>query len=295
MNKIIVCSKDSDEIEFVFSSPHVTNLYLSTSKQATSLDFSNFNSNSLEKIDFGYCQLLKKLDLSLFNTSKVKLMDDAFSNCESLTSLNVDNWDTSNVTSMNRMFDRCCSLVSLDLNSFNTSKVESMNEMFYECEHLETLDISSFDFSNLDHDGNEYMFGSCSSLTHLKFGKNLRSSIDFRDCPLTHESVLSVIDGLAKIENGYQYITFSNETYKSLTAEDCKKLFDKNWICSTSLVFDYSLDFTGCTSLTVTNVLYSLTKTPSTKYIFIDEDTIEHIDKALIKDTLCKGFIIIAR
>ena len=49
MNKIIVCSKDSDEIEFVFSSPHVTNLYLSTFKQATSLDFSNFNSNSLEK------------------------------------------------------------------------------------------------------------------------------------------------------------------------------------------------------------------------------------------------------
>ena len=79
---------------------------------------------------FCYCKALKELDLSGFNTSKVKDMSHMFSNCEALTSLNLSNFDTSCVENMSYMFVACSSLEQLDLSSFDTSKVTNMAGMF---------------------------------------------------------------------------------------------------------------------------------------------------------------------
>ena len=153
-------------------------------------------------------------------------MHSMFSECYHLKSLDLSNFDTSNVTTMRSMFNWCKSLMSLDLSSFNTSKVTNMHYMFYDCNSLASLDISSFDFSNVkDADA---MLDNCSSLTDLKFGINLRASLDLHYCPLSHESALSVIDGLAEVERT-RTVTFSEDTYNMLSAEDIKKAEDKNW------------------------------------------------------------------
>src|SRR5574344_58960 len=140
---------------------------------------------------------LKSLDLSNFNTKKVTTMKGMFNYCEKLDSLDLSSFDTSKVTDMSEMFCECYSLYSLALSSFDTSNTTDMTFMFYAC-GFKSLDISNFDFSAVTDVS--YMFQWCSSLTDLQFGTNLKLSLDLSDCPLTHTSVLSVIDGLAEVE-----------------------------------------------------------------------------------------------
>ena len=98
--------------------------------------------------------------------------------------------------------------------------------MFYKCSFLTSLDISGFDFSNVKNV--EDMFIDCENLANLKFGKNLKKSIDLHFSPLTHKSALSVIDGLAEVEEQQtlKLSTFSNFT---LAESDVRKAEDKNW------------------------------------------------------------------
>ena len=140
--------------------------------------------------------------------------------------LDLSSFDTSAVTNMRWMLEDCKSLASLDLSSFNTSKVTDMGSMFYYCENLTSLDLSNFNFKKAKNVNK--MFANCSSLTDLKFGKNLKVSLDLSDCPLSHESALSVIDGLAKVEE-QQELTLSKTTYNTLTAEDIRQVEAKNW------------------------------------------------------------------
>ena len=175
---------------------------------------------------FDDCYSLTSLNISSFDTSKVTNIRMMFNDCTSFTSLDLSNFNTSKVTDMDSMFFYCISLTSLNLSNFDTNSTIDMGSMFKYCKHLTSLDISSFDFSNVNN--NFSMFDYCTSLTDLKFGKNLKKSIYLSDCPLTHESALSVINGLAKVEE-QQELTLSKTTYKLLTAEDIRQVEAKNW------------------------------------------------------------------
>ena len=182
----------------------------------------------------------KILDLSDVDTSAITDMSGMFNGCKSLTSLDVSSFNTSNVTDMNWMFGYCRKLNHLDLSSFDTSNVTNMSWMFENCKSLKALDISSFNFTNVKNvidlssfdfkkvEDVRYMFDSCKSLTDLNFGKNLKVSLDLGACPLTYESALSVLNGLAKVEEE-QELTLSKATYNTLALEDIKLAETKNW------------------------------------------------------------------
>ena len=126
-----------------------------------SLDLSNFNTSKVKNMVsmFEGCSSLISLDLSSFNTGKVTDMRAMFYKCSSLTSLNLSSFDTSSCiymgsyssydNSSSGMFSGCSSLTSLDLSKFNTSKVTDMSYMFAYCSILTSLDLSSFDFTNV--------------------------------------------------------------------------------------------------------------------------------------------------
>ena len=162
-------------------------------------------------------------DADTFHTTD---MNSMFKNCKFLKSLNLSSFNTSNTTDMSNMFYSCISLKHLKLNNFNTSNVMDMFSMFDWCFELVSLDLSSFDFSKVNNAVN--MFCNCESLTDLKFGKNLKVSLNLNESPLTHESAMSVIDGLAEVKE-QQTLTFSQKTYNTLTAENIKLATDKNW------------------------------------------------------------------
>lgn len=60
-------------------------------------------------------------------------------------------------------------------------------------------------------------------------GKNLKKALNLSDCrALTHKSVLSVIDGLAEVEEE-QTLWISEESYNTLSKDEIKKAENKNW------------------------------------------------------------------
>ena len=101
--------------------------------ELTAMDLSGFNTSKVRDMSemFSGCSALKSLDLSGFNTSRVEDMSDMFWECRALKSITFGKgFDTSRVEDMSFMFYSCPSLVSLDLSGFDTSRVKSMQEMF---------------------------------------------------------------------------------------------------------------------------------------------------------------------
>ena len=110
---------------------------------------------------------LKTLNLSNFDTSKVRSMCGTFRDCSGLTSLDISNWNTSQVTDMSSMFYNCSSLASLDLSNWNTSQVQFIDGMFRSCNGLVSLDLSHFDITKA-YTFSTWMFHDCPSLKIIK-------------------------------------------------------------------------------------------------------------------------------
>ena len=126
---------------------------------------------------FGKCYILKRLDLTNFNTEKVKEMGYMFDQCRNLEEIliNPTIFITREATSMGHMFSQCNNLKRIDLHSFNTNKVEFFNHMFNECQNLTNLDLSIF--NNSDKANLAEMFKGCSNLKSInlnsfKIGEN---------------------------------------------------------------------------------------------------------------------------
>ena len=89
------------------------------------------------------CSALTSLDLSSFDTTKVRRMNCMFSNCRKLSSLDITGFVTANVIDMSGMFFGCSALTTLDLTNFDTSRVDEMFEVFLGCSALTTIYCNS--------------------------------------------------------------------------------------------------------------------------------------------------------
>ena len=135
-------------------------------------------------------------------------------------------WDTSNIDSFWRTFYGCGNLKK-DFSSFDIShKAVNVTNMFNNGGAGSSLDISTFDFNRVPSTAS--MFGRCGKLTDLRFGRNLKVSVDFSSCPLTHESALSVIEGLAEVDTA-QTVTFKATTYGTLTEGEIALATSRGW------------------------------------------------------------------
>ena len=114
---------------------------------------------------FSDCTSLQSLDVSNWDTSKVKGMAYIFYNCIKLQSLDISNWDTSKVTNMTATFYNCRTLQSLDPREWKTDSVTTIQSIFSGCSSLQSLDLSNWDTSQVT---NMYgTFAYCSSLQSL--------------------------------------------------------------------------------------------------------------------------------
>lgn len=156
------------------------------------LDYLNTSEVDDMRLMFSSCTSLETLDLSSFNTEKVKTMyamfdgsknlrsiklpkgfigssvtdlNATFKGCERLTELDLSGSNSENVKDMNKMFYGCRALSKLDLTDFKTGQVTTMEKMFCICSTLETLDVSSFNTENVTTMLG--MFNNCSSLRSL--------------------------------------------------------------------------------------------------------------------------------
>ena len=221
-----------------------------------SLDVRNFDTSKVTDMNYMFynCFYLTSLDLSNFDTSNVTNMHSMFSGCYGLTSLDVRKFNTTNVTNMHSMFYGCHNLTSLDLSNFDTSNVTDMGYMFYEGYHLTSLDLSNFDTSNVTDMYS--MFSYQAALEDLYLDFNVRSvtkfnsdnifyrsnklknvvgkfegtnfDLDLFDCPLTAQSAMVFINGLATVTEK-RTLKLKASTYDSLTTEQIAIATSKGW------------------------------------------------------------------
>ena len=105
------------------------------------------NVSSIESM-FSGCTA-ESLDLSHWDTSKIRRMRAVFSGLPNLKSINVANWDTSNVFEMSMLFRNAKSLESIDVSDWDTGNVMAMNQMFEGCSSLTSLDLSRWNTSGV--------------------------------------------------------------------------------------------------------------------------------------------------
>lgn len=107
---------------------------------------------------------LLPLDLSHFNTSKVKNMEGMFSGTFA-PSLNIRSFDTSNVENMRSMFIDLNNVTDLDLSGWNVKKVNNIQALFVRDNKLKNLNLSGWELDSVT-DMNS-MFLGLSDLTSL--------------------------------------------------------------------------------------------------------------------------------
>ena len=174
-----------------------------------------------------YNNTAEHIDLTNFNITKVTDIGEMFRGCSSLTSLDVSNFNTAACTNMGAMFQDCLKLTSLDVSNFNTAACTFMGAMFRDCSSLTSLDVSNFNTAACTNMTS--MFGYCYKLTSVNGtfeGTNV--NLDLSSCPLTNESAMVFINGLANVSETRQ-ITFKSTTYDTLTPEQLAVATSKGW------------------------------------------------------------------
>lgn len=192
------------------------------------LDLAQLNTSYADDFSerFDFCRHMETLDLSGFKTNNAVMMNGIFAGCESIKSLDLSSFDTCAVQGFEDMFSLCLSLIELDLSNFDTSNARSMCGMFYRCKNLTSLHIE-FDATKVrDLRG---MFVGCNSLANVTGSfTNIKDHIDLQDCPLTVDSAMLFINGLAKVENEH-FILFHTNTYDKLSDSRIRIANDKGW------------------------------------------------------------------
>ena len=123
------------------------------------------------------------IDLSHFNTSKVKSMQSMFQNCYALVSLDLSSFSSENLENISYMFHMNTDSNNLESivfsEKFTISKVTTVRNMFCGCVKIKTLDLSHFDTSRVTK--TDLMFYRCSSLTDLNLQNASFSQVETYD------------------------------------------------------------------------------------------------------------------
>ena len=155
------------------------------------------------------------------NTSRVTDMSAMFWGCSSLTA--IPPMDTSRVTDMFGMFSDCSSLTAIP--PMDTSRVTNMKSMLQGCSSLTA--IPEMNTSNVtDANG---MLWSCSSLTDLGGFIGLKVDIKLSYCPLSHDSIMNVINKAADVTEAPATMTLGADNLAKLSDEEKGIATAKGW------------------------------------------------------------------
>ena len=134
-----------------------------------SLDLSKWDVSKVRSLYFTFFHnksLVSITGLDRWKTTSLETTDGMFAGCNTLVSVDLSGWDTSKVRDMSQMFESCASLKSVSgLNGFDTTKVLSFREMFYGCRSLQSLDLSSFSTESISYDADLNGIGGMSNNT----------------------------------------------------------------------------------------------------------------------------------
>ena len=154
-------------IEFIESPQLLRGLFKQSSAYSIILKSNNVKLNITDYgLMFTECLELKRVDLSNFNFSTAKILEQMFSGDINLEMIKFpDNINFTLVEDYSRMFENCSKLISIDLSSFSFSKGKNLNSLFFGCNNLETIKWPEDFFSQAEDYA--YMFYNCYKLTSI--------------------------------------------------------------------------------------------------------------------------------
>ena len=160
-----------EDSSYLFSNTHV-----SGSTLAEYLDASKIDTSKVKNMNNMFTNsLFTKLDLNSWNTSNVEDMSFLFFNAE-LTELKIDKWDTSKVKNMRQFLYQVFNLKELNIQDWNTSNVEDMTDMFTHSYALTKLDLNKWDVSKVKY--MTTMFSGLINLEELKISNWNTSNVE---------------------------------------------------------------------------------------------------------------------
>lgn len=132
------------------------------------------------------------------------------------------------IKSLYEMFVQNTQVTLVNLFNLDYSKCENFSRMFFGCTNLQDIlfnpNCTFSNTSDLDR-----MFFGCTSLTVIRGEINgISSDLDLSYSPLTNDSVMVVINGLAVVEET-RILQLKEETYNSLTEEQIAVATSKGW------------------------------------------------------------------
>ena len=160
-----------EDSSYLFSNTHVSGAIL-----AEYLDASKIDTSKVKNMNNMFTNSrFTKLDLNSWNTSNVEDMSSLFFNAE-LTELKIDKWDTSKVKNMRQFLYQVFYLKELNIQDWNTSNVEDMTDMFTHSYALTKLDLNKWDVSKVKY--MTTMFSGLINLEELKISNWNTSNVE---------------------------------------------------------------------------------------------------------------------
>lgn len=174
---------------------------------------------------FSNCYFLEYIPF--IDTSNLDFFGCMFSNCWSLKE--IPDINTSNGKDFSFMF-YSCGITKIP--AMDTSQGMFFDDMFSYCVNL--ISVPALDCSN--GLSGEMMFSGCTSLTDMGGLVGIKFSINLYSCPLTHDSLMNIINNLATLSDDDETCSLSlNPTCLAMLSDDEKKIAtDKNWKINTS-------------------------------------------------------------
>lgn len=173
---------------------------------------------------------LNKIDLN-FNATPTS-MHSTFHSCISLNKIDLSKWDLSKNTNLYATFDSCTNLQELNLGKAETQNVQNFHRAFANCKEL--VSLQELDASGNNYDTPSYFdspFYGAESLRHFGGFKNLSKTMNVEQAPLTYQSVLNILNGLAEgVTN--KTIYFNQTNVNMLSDEDIAIATNKGWTVS---------------------------------------------------------------
>lgn len=164
-------------------------------------------------------------DAHVINTGLAQRMDGMFESCGKLTGI-TETIDLSSCTNCNSMFAGCSSLKRIP-NLINTTKLTSITNIFGGCSSLVT--IPEMNWSNVTSVWVWAEFNGCSSLTDVGGFIGLKVEINMSSCPLTHDSIMNIINKAADVTENPKTMTFGETNLAKLSDEEKAIATAKGW------------------------------------------------------------------
>ena len=245
-----------------------------------SVDFTGFDTSKVTDMSdmFYWCYYLEEVDFSHFDTSNVTNMSGMFSFCVCLEKLDLSYFNTSNVINMNQMFSYCDGLKELNLSSFNTSKVTSMCGMFDTCKLLTELNVSHFDTSNVTN--MNYLFFENISLGYLDISTWNMAKVEDTSYMLSGTERLAVVK-LPNLPKELQFESFYVDEANNIT-----KVAKANAGKKTYRLMEYAESYCGKNGHSYSLPVFTWAPDYSSAQVYLEctrEDCFFHTDHKTLK------------